>query len=218
MKSTRSRPSSQGRYEKRKRNSGGFSLTNPQSERYQSRKEEKKDITVPLTGVVTVASTGASTNFLNPIAQGSTANSHIGRNAHLKSIQWKFAGVMQATTAGASAIRYSIIYDKQSNGTTPAVTDVFLTDDICSPLNLNNNHRFVVLCDEIIECIGTQGPQSFMRSGYRKINLPQEWKGTTNASTDVTTGSIWLYIWQQGTLITLAPLTDFISRVRFTDA
>lgn len=178
---------------------------------------EQKDITFATAATVGVVATGSLT-LLNGVAQGTTAGTRLGRRIRMKSIllRWNFS--MSTTSAGGSAFRILVVYDAQSNGTAPAVTDVVVLDAITAPMNLGNARRFKVLCDELVPCIGTAGPQSQIGTRYIKGDWPVEFNtGSAGTIGDIQTGSVFMLIWQDGKLITAAPQSTVYTRVRFTD-
>lgn len=176
--------------------------------------------------VTFVAAQSTNTGLLlcNGIAQGTAPNQHVGREVNIKSFYWMFEGTMGSTTTGASPVRLLIVYDKDASGAPPtvatgAVTDICASDSIVTPMNLYNSDRFIVLVDEIIETIGTAGPQSFMRKGYRKVSLPMIFNATTTATiTAIQTGSIYAVAWQNGGLATANFSALLQTRIRFEDA
>lgn len=170
------------------------------------------------------AGTGNLTGPLNACAQGTDAIQHIGRQITMKSFYWMWQGFLSASTTGAGSTRLVIVYDKEAEGAAPTIaaaaqTDIFNQDNIQAQMNLNNRDRFVVLVDELVENIGTAGPQAFYRKGYRKIALPVVFNATTTATiTAINTGSIYAITWTQGTFAVAVPTQTLQTRIRFEDA
>lgn len=171
-----------------------------------------------------LAGNGIISAVLNGCAQGTDAVQHIGRQTTMKSLYWMWQGSMGATTTGSGSLRLVILYDKEAEGAAPTIaagaqTDAFNQDAIEAFQNLNNRDRFVVLVDEIVESIGTAGPQSFMRKGYRKIQLPCVFNASA-ASTiaAINTGSVYAFSWSSGGLGTAVPACNLDTRIRFEDA
>lgn len=185
-----------------------------------SAKGELKDKTTQFTNRIVAAQTTATTaSTLMTMAQGTAATERVGRRIVMKSLWVRWVLSMAATSAGNSGVRILIVYDKQTNGAAAATTDVVDTDVIQSFKNLGNERRFITLMDEHIECLGTQGPQSVFGQRYIKMNLPAEFNsGTTGAISDVQTGSLLMFVWQNGNIITAGPLSTIITRVRFSDS
>lgn len=162
--------------------------------------------------------------LLNGCAQGTDAVQHIGRQITMKSLYWMLQGALAPTTTGTCSVRMVIVYDKEAEGAAPTVaagvqTDIFNQDNIEAQMNLNNRDRFVVLVDEVIECIGTGGPQAFMRKGYRKIQLPVVFNASAAATVAaINTGSVYAIIWNSGTLAVANGTCNLQTRIRFEDA
>lgn len=187
--------------------------------------KEKKFIDALNNGfIVAGQTTGSLMGPLNELAQGTDAINHVGREVTLKSLYWQFQCSLAATSAGASPIRIVIVYDKESNGAAPtiasgATSDIFANDFINTPNNLNNRDRFITLVDEVVESLGTGGPQAFYRKGYRKLSLPMVFNGITTATiTAIQTGAVYAVVWQNGNIITASPTHTLQTRFRFEDA
>jgi hypothetical protein len=142
------------------------------------------------------------------------------------SLTWIFQASLAATTVGHSPIRLLIVYDKQSNGVAPSTLDVVTIDEIDSLMNLNNSRRFKILADEVYEQgLSTAGPGALITKGFRDFTGKGRRRGLdvefrdTNAGdiTDIITGSIYSFIWQNGGLITASPTNSFYTRIRFID-
>lgn len=186
-----------------------------------SRRPELKFLDV-LTSAIGLNTTGTLTP-LNLCAQGTDATQHIGRQTTMKSLYWMFQGQMAPTSTLGGSVRLVVVYDKEAEGAAPTIatgaqTDIFNQDNIVAQMNLNNRDRFVVLVDEIIECIGTAGPQAFFRKGYRKIQMPVVFNAVTTATiTAINTGSVYAVTWQNG-IATASPMAELQTRIRFEDA
>lgn len=184
---------------------------------------ELKDNTVRSTAVVPVFNTvTASTGLLlNGVAQGTSAVTRIGRRITMKSLYIQYQINLLPTTTGASPLRMLVVYDSQTNGAAPAILDVVLTDELASPMNLGNARRFKVLCDEMVPCIGTAGPQTYMFKRYIKFGkgLNTEFGAGTGATvTDITSGSIYVYTWGSSGWQVATPGAVLYSRIRFQDS
>lgn len=153
---------------------------------------------------------------------GNGATQRIGRRITMKSIQiavrMNYAGGM----IGQSPIRLCVIYDRQTNTLFPAGNDVLVVDGLASYRNLDNSRRFWFLCDEII-CPnfgqGTVAQQtSFVWRKFIKCNLPVEFNpGASGTISDVATGGLLLWMWQDGNITVAGPSQDLYCRVKFKD-
>lgn len=187
---------------------------------------EKKNIDLLSNTTIIAAQTTATTFLLNACGQGDEVNTRSGRRTTMKKMEYRFLGNVVATTVGSSPLRLLIVYDKQPNGAAPAVTDVVVANAISSMMNLNNSRRFKVLVDELIEDVTAAGGKgSWQCKGHRDFTqggrisgLDVEFKDTDAGDiTDITTGSIYAFVWQTGGLITAAPTNALYTRIRFTD-
>lgn len=183
---------------------------------------ELKDNTVrSLTVVPAFGTTTASTGvLLNGLSQGTTATTRIGRRITMKSMYIQYQINLLPTTTGSSPLRFLVVYDAQANGAAPAILDIVLTDELASPMNLGNSRRFKVLCDEVVPCIGTAGPQSYMFKRYIKLgNLNTEFNsGNAGTIADITSGSIYVYTWGSSGWAVATPGAVLYSRIRFQDS
>ena len=184
-----------------------------------SHSAELKDKTISTGATIAIGTTTAFSPFiLNAMATGTTASTRVGRRITMKSLLVKGSFSMAPTTTGSTPVRVLIVYDKQTNGAAPVATDVVLTDEIHSPMNLSNSHRFVTLMDEVVPCFGSQGPQSAMFTRFVKLDHQVEFN-TGNAGTvaDIQTGSVYCLVWQNGRILIAAPTADIYTRIRFSD-
>lgn len=188
-----------------------------------STRPELKFLDVTTNVTPALAGTGSLT-LLNGCAQGTDANQHIGRTTRMKSLYWLWEGAVAPTTTGQGSMRLVILYDKEAEGAAPTIaagdqTDAFNQDDIVAQMNLNNRDRFVTLLDEVVECIGTAGPQSFFRKGYRKIDLPCVFNAGSGATiAAINTGSVYAFQWNSGVFGVAGAPTVLQTRIRFEDA
>jgi len=154
---------------------------------------------------------------LNVIPQGNSAITRTGRTVSMTSIQLRY-NVIRGGSNGPSQNRILVVYDKQANSSIPLTTDVFASDAMVSPLNLNNAERFIVLMDELSDSIQSTS-LNVSGSRYRKIGLPAIYNGTTGSSSTVSTGTVWLFVANndQVTSGTTSNNLDIFSRIRYVD-
>lgn len=178
---------------------------------------EKKNVDKFDATQIVAAQTTAVVTLLNGIDDGVTSSTRVGRRVNLASLTYRFMSSLAATSAGASPIRLLIVYDRQPNGATPAITDIVVVDTITTVMNLANSKRFKVLVDEYAD-LGTSGPGSFTIEGYRKLNLDMEFNDNSTATiTSIQSGAVFAIVWQNGNIITAAPTNALYTRIRFTD-
>lgn len=176
------------------------------------------------------ASTTGLVTLLNGVPVGDDFTDRTGRKILMKSLSIKSFVSPQGATSVDQLARILIVYDKQTNGATPAIGDIlrisapgtFGTDH----KNLNNRDRFVILCDQTFE-IGysdttatvavAHSPTIQKFNKYIKLDLPVTFGNTTAGIASITTGG--LFMVTCGTAAT-GGASDFNlgARVMFTDA
>lgn len=127
-----------------------------------------------------VTSTGAPADILS-LAQGTTAVTRIGRRVAVKSVYYQFTVEFDPGQEEPLVFRHILFWDRQSNGT--GVTGTTINDllqsqpYVVSPMNLNNNQRFIVLADDRTT-LSPNGDQIRIVSGFRKINQFSEFSNS----------------------------------------
>lgn len=167
--------------------------------------------------MVVFGQTTATLQLLNGIQQGASEVQRIGRSVDMVSLTYKWVGYLAPTTTGASPLRLLIVYDKQPNGAALTALNVLQIDSIESLMNLSFSKRFIILVDEEVECIGTSGPQAWFKKGFRTLNLPAEFQGTSGAITGIETGSVYALVYQAGGLLVASPNSQLYTRIRYID-
>lgn len=160
---------------------------------------------------------------LNHIANGTGESNRIGKKCTVTSIHWRYRLHLPSTATLGNAteqVRTVIYLDKQCNGATAAVTDIFEADDILSFRNLANSGRFQILADKTFEMnsggaegFGAIGTLPVILSGqwHKKCNIPLEFNSTTGAIGEIRSNNLGLLVFGvQG----VASLTSKV-RLRF---
>lgn len=157
---------------------------------------------------------------LNLIAAGTDFNQRIGRRIRIKSWQCRFYANLE-NSSSAAALRIMLVYDKQTNGSTPALTDII--DPTTTPsnffgmINLNNRDRFVMLMDKVFALDNGRGYTMVFKK-FKKLNHDTVYSATTAAIGSVATGGLfWVTV---GNQTAGAADIDMNSahRIRFIDA
>lgn len=178
---------------------------------------ELKDVTVLFNALVGLATTAATINLLNGIAQGVASGERIGRKVTMKSLFLRGYFSYQGATTGSVPIRVLIVYDNQTNAVAPVATDIVLQDTIVSPMNLGNAQRFKVLYDHVFN-MGQNSQQTINFQKYIKLNHEITYNtGATNTVGSIQTGSVYLLVWTNGGLAGSVPAHNVWSRIRFVD-
>lgn len=128
-------------------NRTSLSLANKVNRLIASQEKKWFDTSVTLTGFTNA--TPGQVFALNRIPEGVDEQQRIGRKIHLmnSSMAFTWSFYNPAATEYLRVCRVMVVYDSQTNGVIPAVTDVLETADALSHNNLNNSKRFRVLYD-----------------------------------------------------------------------
>jgi hypothetical protein len=171
----------------------------------------------PAVGVVAAATFSAGT-LLNALFQGVTAGTRLGRKIAMRSILIHYSIALSSTSVGGTPARIMVVYDKQSNGIAPLITDILTFNDFNAPNNLNNSDRFITLFNEITDPISTQNNFSIAKILYRKLGLEVVYKDTSNGDiTDIATGAIYAFIAQTSAVTVVTPACLSFTRIRYED-
>lgn len=126
---------------------------------------------------------------LNLISAGSSFFNRIGRKVEMKSLllEINLNPVSAVRNCGADTLRILVVYDRQTNGATPAITDILQdteqngtnTTAPTSNINLNNRDRFQIIRDirimiPAMTTAATGVPTLTFPSIYQGTN---DWKG-----------------------------------------
>lgn len=163
---------------------------------------------------------GFTRQMLNALQTGANPTNRIGRKVTWTKLLLRYAAHVDSATTPTSgcAMRLMVIYDKQTNGSAPIVTDVLVTDEFNSAMNLDNRDRFLILADVITPVFGLGGPAAVAGVINRKFNLETNFNANNIGSiADITTGSIYLMYAQSNSLSGLNISFNMKSRLRFVD-
>lgn len=179
-----------------------------------------------------VHTTSTPTLLCLPVT-GSDFNQRIGRKITIKSvyirgrvgIQSGF-GISTADSPSQQA-RFLIFADLQPNGAAPAVTDLLVSADPASQLNLNNRDRFVILSDKEYAfdpysktaAAGGQNGHSIANvKVYKKLNMEVIFNAVNGGSiADIQSGALYM-LWLGSEASGAQDINAILStRVRYTD-
>jgi len=172
-----------------------------------------------------VFDTTGTVTALNLVAEGDDNISRNGRQIQIASVEviGKANPVDGSTTP--DFCRLMLIYDSQTNGALPAITDILAASTSNSFLNLDNRDRFHIIADHkfVIGGLSTTATQTYAQSPtlelidiHRKLALHTTFKGTTGAIASIATGALLLV-----SIGDVPPndgaLAGVSTRIRFTD-
>lgn len=141
------------------------------------------------------ANTTGAVTLLNGIARGDDVSERVGRKVVMRRLTFSLISYVTPTTGVDQSHRFLLVYDKQSNGSAPAITDVLVSASAVALPNLNNRLRFVILADEVKALNASAEPGSYWATGMRKIQLSttvQFNSGDAGTVADIQTGALYL--------------------------
>ena len=193
-------------YKKFKSGTGGFKRTVPLKYRtggfYSGMGRQGELKTTDIASATYACTTTGSVTLINGVATGTDFTDRIGRKTQMKSVN--LIGVVQPEDGDVAnnLARVMLVYDCQSNGAAPVITDILVTASGVSQLNLNNRDRFQVLFDSHNAMAGqNSGTATLTYSGapsialvkkYVKLNHEVLFAGTTNGIASIQTGGLFL--------------------------
>jgi len=156
--------------------------------------------------------------LLNGLQSGSDATNRIGRKVNIKSLLLRFNFGMASTSIGGAPCRILVVYDKQANATAPLITDILLVNGFSSQNNLSNRDRFVTIFDHITQPIAATNNYCVADVLFKRVNLETIFNaGNAGTIGDISSGSVYIFVAQCGTIGTTAPVLLARSRIRYTD-
>lgn len=162
---------------------------------------------------------------LNEIQQGATSYNRIGTKILMKSIQLRcvLSVAGSNTTSAQGTARVCLVYDRQPNGAYPTLSTIFSSNVSGTPafncgVNMSNRDRFVILRNKFIPLfIGASS--IYHLDEYVKTRLETQYRTTTGAIGDITTGALYLVAFaaSSGTATSFVPFSSVNARIRYYD-
>jgi len=162
---------------------------------------ELKDIEPGTTFPGTVSNSG-TLQLLNGVANGTDFTNRIGRKINMVDLEVKmFFFPISGNAYPGDVIRVMLIYDKQTNGALPAVSDILTSAYPLSFTNLNNRNRFEVLHDEAVALnpqatvgttLGNGAPENKWREFRVKLRHDTIYGSTGANIADIKSGAIYM--------------------------
>jgi len=189
------------------------------------------DVSLGASGSSTTLVTGGAATFvlLNGLKQGTSAFNRIGNKIAMKSLYWGLnfalssADVDPATDTNVNnvPVRCMIVYDKQTNGVAPVMTDFIDTADASAQLNLNKRSRCQVFAGERFH-LGANGTIELATGGsvinvFRKLNVDTQYSGTGATVTSIASGALWMVTIGDAAAASPNPTFRLSTRVRFVE-
>jgi len=171
---------------------------------------------VQLTGVG-LTETGTIVQLTN-IAQGDTDQTRDGSQVKLTRLDIKYflgSHVDQPLTQ----VRVMLIHDKQTNQAIYSLADLLVdsstSDNIVSPLNLDNKYRFRILYNKIHSLTNSGSNHAINRKIHKELNMRIRYDASTAAIADITSSSLSLVLISNQPVN--QPAITLFSRIRYID-
>ena len=188
------------------------------------------------------AASGSSFVLLNGLQLGTSAYQRIGNKIAMKSLYWSVAFGLYSNDTDPAVdtgnnnvpVRFMIIYDKQTNGVLPTISDLLSgfsgignatarAIDVNSPNNLNNRDRFIVLADKRF-VLQSNGASSRLVKKYKRLNTSVSYKSgaTVDDVSDITSGGLYYIAYRDGDLASVSDPAAVVTmtgdiRLRYQD-
>jgi len=159
------------------------------SERINAVPKDEKTENFNYVTTMPVLAAGWNYLLLNGIQIGTGGSNRVGREVFLEKLDFSISG---------TPTRWMIVYDRQSNGATPA-TDALTQDvsDSISPQNFSNKERFDILWDSQYDRTPEQA-QIYNHKDF-EIGLCTYYNsGSAGTVADITSGALYLAVWSVG--------------------
>lgn len=168
-----------------------------------------------------VSTTGTVT-LINGVATGSDFTDRTGRKIMMRSVYLKGFLEPEDGLVNNSLARVMLVYDMQSNGAAPSITDILKSATSLAQLNMNNRDRFRIVMDKVFPMGGltaafSQSPTVHALKKFKKCYYETVFSGTTSGIASIATGSLFLVTIGNQAAGTGSTLTASV-RVRFNDA
>ncbi len=177
-------------------------------------------------GITTPAVAGSILNAsLNLIPQGVTEETRIGRKCTLRSLFIRGTFFLSPTSVAADAadsIRFVVYHDKQANGATATIAQIFEDATIDTFNNLSESGRFRILRNIEFAMSAMSQTEATSKTGevqrrfkisLPNLNMPIEFSSTTGAITEVRSNNIGIAAFTQDAKAQVG----YNCRVRFSD-
>lgn len=167
--------------------------------------------------------TTGSVTLIATIPQGAAQTQRIGKKAAYKSLQIR--GRVAAGTAGSINIGgWMVVYDKEPQGSLPAVTDILNTISSNSFNNDVNSDRWQILRREVVQFIGNTttpavGLEQFVVEEFVDLrSLPIQFSNAGDgAIADIKKGALYFVTFGNTANGTSSPFASVGFRTRFMD-
>lgn len=181
----------------------------------------------------TVAGLGLATGYtcINTLSQGNSVSQRVGNKVVFTSI--RVTGTISASDSqditDTGPIRVVVVYDKQTNGAAPAITEILAnvssdgsySTTFNSGIKISNRKRFVVLRDQTFTFGGLGSDDAIHCIDWfikKKMETTYATTSTPPTVANIMTGAIYLLVFYPANSFTHVPtVSDWNIRTRFMD-
>lgn len=203
---------------------------------------EIKAVDIPsFLAAFSVVATPPALYLLNPVQLGAGFYNRVGSKIELKSVHLR-GNIRQTLTTTEGSLRLIVVYDRQPNGTAPALTDILqtrsqtgaATTTSFSEINLDQRDRYVMIRDKTWHApsatytagVQTNGPsypgtdEEFDINLFIPLNnLVTHYKSTTDpiSVADINTGGLYMFCIASASVVEASYTASIAVRLRFGD-
>jgi len=166
-------------------------------------------------GTASIASTGSFV-LLNNLAQGDSATTRTGNSVVARTLEMRFNIRWNAAAASTSqGLRVMLLWDRQANGSLPALNTVLQATDYLSPVNDSFRKRYKVIYDKNF-VVASVGPLIVQAKKLKKLgNTVTRYNGNAGTVADVVSNSLLFYLISSDAAN--GPTIQYQFRLRYTD-
>lgn len=173
-----------------------------------------KDVILPLT---------PTPILLNGLAPGSGASQRIGTQIDIMTVELRLTWTVGGSTTPGH-VRVMMCYDKQTNATAPALTDILENGATIAPTSalrlMSNRRRFKIIMDRTFShgalSTGEATGDMYFYGRYKRRPIVTQYNaGTAGTVGDIVTNALYLLIFAEAS--TNNPTCDYYARVRYVD-
>lgn len=156
--------------------------------------------------------------LLNGLTKGNGSSNRIGRSIKIMSLELSFILSKNISDTNQEFVRVALLLDKEPNGATPSFLDVWEsnTNYICTPRNLDNRKRFVIMKDYVLPLPVSGGTQAYYKTLYKKMEMHTIYDNS-DAGTIADISSNALYLVFVSDSSTDNPSITYYNRLRYID-
>lgn len=166
-------------------------------------------------GIASIANTGSFV-LLNNLFQGDSATTRTGNSVVARTLEMRI-NIRQnpLSTSDAQGLRVILMWDKQANGSLPALNTILQSTDYLSPVNDSYRKRYKIIYDKNF-VVNDGGPLIVQTKKVKKLgNTVSRYNGNSGGIADIITNSLLMYLISSDA--SNGPTINYSFRLRYTD-